>query len=133
MTAYLIDTNHATAIMGGSPELNEILVQRKDSGDTFAISVTILSELYFAAYASTRQESNLANIRRLLTHIPVLPFDTESAEEYGRIRAEQRKKGRPIPGTDAQIAAVARLHGLTVLSADRHFTYVDALSVENWL
>jgi len=68
-----------------------------------------------------------------LTHIPVLPFDTESAEEYGRIRAEQRKKGRPIPGTDAQIAAVARLHGLTVLSADRHFTYVDALSVENWL
>jgi tRNA(fMet)-specific endonuclease VapC len=119
--------------MGGSQELNEILSQRQSSGDTFSISVTILSELYYAAYASERQLSNLQNIQRFLTHIPVLPFDAASAEEYGRVRAEQRKKGRPIPGTDAQIAAVARLRGLTVLSADRHFTYVNALTVENWL
>jgi tRNA(fMet)-specific endonuclease VapC len=119
--------------MGGSKELNEILNQRQSSGDTFAISVTILSELYYAAYASERQVSNLQNIQRFLIHIPVLPFDAASAEEYGRIRAEQRKKGRPIPGTDAQIAAVARLRGLTVLSADRHFTYINALAVENWL
>jgi tRNA(fMet)-specific endonuclease VapC len=55
------------------------------------------------------------------------------AEEYGRIKAELKTKGRPIPGTDAQIAAAARLHELTVLSTDRHFQYVDNLQVESWL
>jgi predicted nucleic acid-binding protein len=34
---------------------------------------------------------------------------------------------------DAQIAAVARQQGLTVLTADRHFDYIDDLDVENWL
>ena len=39
----------------------------------------------------------------------------------------------PIPGTDAQIAAVTRLHGLTVLTADRYFGFVDRLATANWL
>lgn len=69
----------------------------------------------------------------MLDHVPLLNFDLAAAEEYGRIRAELKAKGRPIPGTDAQIAAVARLHDLTVLSADRHFQYVDNLLVESWL
>ncbi|MBN1933107.1 MAG: hypothetical protein JW934_00505 [Anaerolineae bacterium] len=38
-----------------------------------------------------------------------------------------------LPGTDVQIAAVARLRDLVVLSSDRHFGYVDNLQVENWL
>ncbi|MCK5119233.1 MAG: type II toxin-antitoxin system VapC family toxin, partial [Candidatus Latescibacteria bacterium] len=60
-------------------------------------------------------------------------YDRPASEEFGRIRAEQKTKGRPIPPTDAQIAAVARLHDLMVLSDDRHFTYVNDLKVENWL
>jgi tRNA(fMet)-specific endonuclease VapC len=93
----------------------------------------VLSELYFAAYASQRQTRNLQSIARLLEHVPLLDFDLLAAEEYGRIRAELKAKGRPIPGTDVQIAAVARLHDLIVLSADRHFQHVDNLTVESWL
>ncbi|MFQ6100358.1 MAG: hypothetical protein ACE5OS_03885 [Anaerolineae bacterium] len=48
-------------------------------------------------------------------------------------RAEQKAKGRPIPGVDAQIAVVARRHGLTVLTADRHFSFVSGLAMANWL
>jgi len=106
VTAYLLDTNH---------------------------SITVLSELYFAACASRRQAQNLQNINHLLDHIPLLDFGALAAEEYGRIKAELKAKGRPIPGTDAQIAAVARLGDLTVLSADRHFQSVDNLRVESWL
>jgi len=39
----------------------------------------------------------------------------------------------PIPTADAQIAAIARVHGLTVLTNDRHFDDVDSLNMENWL
>jgi len=133
MTAYLLDTNHAAKVMGGPDALRELLLRRGQPEDRFFISITVLSELYFAAYASRRQAQNLQSINRLLDHVPLLNFDLAAAEEYGRIRAELKAKGRPIPGTDAQIAAVARLHDLTVLSADRHFQYVDNLLVESWL
>jgi len=119
--------------MGGERKIAEQLLLRTAEGDTFAISITVLSELYFAAYASARQQANLHNIQTFLSRIPLLPFDTHAAEEYGRIRAELKAKGRPIPSTDAQIAAVARSHGLTVLSADHHFHHVDNLVTQNWL
>lgn len=51
----------------------------------------------------------------------------------GRVQAEQKTKGRPIPSTDAQTAAVARLHELTVLTTDRHFGFVSGLTTANWL
>ncbi len=133
MTSYLIDTNHASVFMAKAEESRQMIATRAHQGDTFAISVTVLGELYFAAFASRRIQQNLANIAHLLAYIPVLPFDQAAAEEYGRIRAELKAKGRPIPSTDVQIAAVARLHGLTVLSVDRHFRFVDNVRVENWL
>jgi tRNA(fMet)-specific endonuclease VapC len=133
MSAYLLDTNHAAKVMGNASELREMFAQRGQAEDRFFISITVLGELYFAAYASHRQAYNLQNIDNLLIHIPVLDFDVAAAEEYGHIKAELKAKGRPIPGTDAQIAAVARLHGLTVLSSDRHLQYVDNLHVEDWL
>jgi len=133
MTAYLLDTNHAAKMMGDSDALRERFVRRGQPQDRFFISITVLSELYFAAYASRRQAQNLWSVNHLLDHIPLLDFDVMAAEEYGRIKAELKAKGRPIPGTDAQIAAVARLHNLTVLSTDHHFQYVDNLQTESWL
>jgi tRNA(fMet)-specific endonuclease VapC len=133
MTAYLLDTNHAANMMGDPDALRELLVRHGQPQDRFFISITVLSELYFAAYASRRQAQNLRSINHLLDHIPLLDFDVMAAEEYGRVKAELKVKGRPIPGTDAQIAAVARLHDLTVLSTDHHFQYVDNLQTESWL
>lgn len=133
MTAYLLDTNHAAKMMGDPDALRELLVRHGRPQDRFFISITVLSELYFAAYASRRQAQNLRSIHHLLDRIPLLDFDVMAAEEYGRIKAELKAKGRPIPGTDAQIAAVARLHDLTVLSTDHHFQYVDNLQTESWL
>lgn len=60
------------------------------------------------------------------------PFDALTAEEFGRIQAEQKAKGRPIPPLDAQIAAVARVNNLVILTDDRHLTFVDGIIVENW-
>ncbi|MEW6214360.1 MAG: PIN domain-containing protein [Nitrospirota bacterium] len=50
-----------------------------------------------------------------------------------RFKQNKRQKGKPIPSIDAQIAAVARIHNLTVLTTDQHFILVDGLTVENWL
>lgn len=52
-------------------------------------------------------------------------FDTE---EFGKIQAEQKAKGKSIPSIDAQIDAVARVHNVTVLTTDQHFNLVDDLN-----
>ena len=133
MAIYLLDTNHASKLMAGEEPISSHVAGQSQIGDQFCISVTVLAELFFAAYASRKCEHNLSKIDDLLARVRLLGFSRAAAEEYGRVRAELKAKGRPIPGTDAQIAAVARLHRLTVLTADRHFSFISGLEVANWL
>lgn len=133
MPDYLLDTNHATHLLGGTKTLRARLETTAASGQRLSISVTILGELFYAAYASQRREDNLHMLRAFVTDILIWPYDEPAAEEFGRIQGEQKAKGRPVPPLDAQIAATARLHNLILLTADHHFQYIDNLMVENWL
>ena len=132
MTAYLLDTNHVSALLDGIVTIRE-RIKAAAPGDVFGISVPILGELYFRAYASQRREENLAQLANFLTRVMVWEYGTVEAREFGRIQAEQKRKGRPIPAIDAQIAAVAKVKRLTVFAADKHFSFVDDMPVENWL
>lgn len=130
---YLFDTNHAIAYLNGDPRLASYLTSAKSAGDTFALSTTVLGELYYGAYASQRTAENVTRLVAFVAQVGLYEFDAASAEEFGRIKAEQRAKGKPIPTADAQIAAVARLHGLNVLTNDVHFQFVGNLTLSNWL
>ncbi|MGC9396917.1 MAG: type II toxin-antitoxin system VapC family toxin [Anaerolineae bacterium] len=132
MTVYLLDTNHVSAVLEDKFALRKRIEQHAATG-RFCIAMPILGELYFRAYASRRPEKNLAQLARFLDEMPVWDYGPEEAREYGRIQAEQKRRGLPIPPIDAQIAAVARIHNLVVLTADHHFQYVDGLLTENWL
>ena len=105
----------------------------KNSGSRFGISVSILGELFFAVYASKRKEENLHQLKLFLKDVIIWDYDIIAAEEFGKIQAEQKAKGKPIPSIDTQIAAVARIHNVTVLTTDQHFNLVDGLNIENWL
>ncbi|MBI2560317.1 MAG: type II toxin-antitoxin system VapC family toxin [Planctomycetes bacterium] len=130
---YLFDTNHASKILEGNKSLSLNVNALKNSGSRFGISVSILGELFFAVYASKRKEENLLQLKGFLEDVILWDYDVIAAEEFGKIQAEQKAKGMPIPSIDAQIAAVARIHNITILTTDRHFGIVDDISVENWL
>ncbi|MGA3310250.1 MAG: type II toxin-antitoxin system VapC family toxin [Xanthobacteraceae bacterium] len=52
----------------------------------------------------------------------VLSFDQRAAEHYADIFARRRRHGRPIDALDAQIAAIARAHGMGVATRNtKHF------------
>lgn len=133
MTDYLLDTNHASRLMSRDPIMVNKLIEANKTGAAFGISMTVLSELYYAVYASQHQQQNMARLKQMLQALNIYEYDQAAAEEYGKIQANQKAKGRPIPPLDAQIAAVARQQALTVLTADKHFTFIDGLPVENWL
>ena len=54
------------------------------------------------------------------------------AKEYGVVKQELRRKGRPIPENDIWIAATARQLKLALVTRDRHFDEVDGLTKVDW-
>jgi tRNA(fMet)-specific endonuclease VapC len=132
MTDYLLDTNHASWLMTQQESSIARLREAQATGDRFGISVTVLGELYYAVYASQRRAENLRRLQALAGALLLWPFDALAAQEFGHIQAEQKAKGRPIPPLDAQIAAVARVNNLIILTDDQHLTFVDGIILENW-
>ena len=130
---YLLDTNHASKILEGNKPLSLKVLALKNSDSRFGISMSILGELFFAVYASKRREKNLRQLKSFLDNVVLWDYNRAAAEEFGKIQAEQKAKGKPIPSIDAQIAAVARIHNVTVLTTDHHFHFVDGLITDNWL
>ena len=91
-----------------------------------------MGELYFGAFKSEQVKANLGSIERLRTSVVELGCDGDTARVYGEIRDRLRRIGRPIPGNDVWIAAIAMQYDLTLLTRDAHFKQIDGLKVENW-
>jgi predicted nucleic acid-binding protein len=97
-----------------------------------AIPVIALGEYRYGIALSrdrSRYEKWLGDV---LSGFRVLQVDEDTAVEYGHIRSELRRKGRPIPGNDAWIAALARQHAMPILSRDEHFDVVPRLKRVAW-
>ena len=107
MTRYLLDTNHVSALLRRMSDLRQQMDAARAAA--FGVSVPSIGELWYMVYNSRRVGANARNLREVLRVLTSWPFDDNAAEEFGRIRAELRRKGRPIPVIDMQVAAVARV------------------------
>ena len=131
MPRYLLDTNHAGTLLRRDAPLWDRL--RAARGSQFGLSRPTVGELWFMVFNSTRVQDNRRRLELILPTFAMFDFDAESAIEYGQVRAELRRSGKPIPAIDGLIAAIARHQQLTLLTADAHFGHVAGLQMENWL
>jgi tRNA(fMet)-specific endonuclease VapC len=68
-----------------------------------------------------------------LTKLVYWPFNLAAAQEYGRLYAILRRKGRSMQQVDIQVAAIALTLGrCTVVSTDSDLVAIPGLKVENW-
>jgi tRNA(fMet)-specific endonuclease VapC len=131
MTTYLLDTNHASALWRNDTVLVARIAALTDA--ELALRLPSIGELWFMVHNSSRIAANEISLRTFLSRFRQFAFDAVAAEQFGQIKAHLRKVGLPIPAVDVQIAAIARAHGLTVLTADAHFASVPNIQHENWL
>lgn len=69
----------------------------------------------------------------VLKSFPILPYDQEAATWHALERARQERAGRPVPYVDGQIAAIAYVHGLILVTANvKDFERFRGLTVEDW-
>ena len=80
-------------------------------------------------YTSLRRR---ASVESFLDDAAILPWDSATARIYGQLRADQERKGRPLRIEDLMIAAHALSQGLTLVTHDQVFSFVDGLKTEDW-
>jgi tRNA(fMet)-specific endonuclease VapC len=132
---YLLDTNIAGDLIEKRGKTSERAREARRNGGRIGIGIGIpvLAELYYGVEFSASRDKNLARLQRALSGLTIWPFDEKAAAEFGRLRAELRRRGRPMQVIDLMIAAIALCLGnCTVASADSDFVAVPGLTVENW-
>ena len=133
---YLLDTSTLSAAIAAKPDRNVVnrLGQR---GGQCAIASVVWNELVYGwsrlpeGKRKTELEAFLHEV--VLKSFPVLPYGEEEATWHGLERARQESLGRPGPYVDGQIAAIARVNDLILVTANvKDFSRFKDLRVEDW-
>jgi tRNA(fMet)-specific endonuclease VapC len=132
MLQYMLDTNICIYVIKNyPPDLQE---QFSRFADQLCISAITLGELSFGAEKSARRAQNLQAVQQFAALLEVLPFTAKAAVQFGQLRAELERAGRPVGPYDMLIAVHARSEGLIVVTNNRHeFDRVPGLRTENWV
>jgi tRNA(fMet)-specific endonuclease VapC len=66
--------------------------------------------------------------------LPILPYDEAAASWHASERARLGKRGRTPSVADGQIASIARVNELVVVTANvKDYRRFEGLEIENWL
>ncbi|PYQ55683.1 MAG: VapC toxin family PIN domain ribonuclease [Acidobacteria bacterium] len=124
----LLDTNAYSAFVRGRPGV----VKSVRQADEALISTVVLGELLFGFHNGSQYEQNRRVLQEFLDypHVRIVTLTFTTAERFGEIFANLRKRGKTIPTNDIWIAAQAMENDADLLSSDPHFGYVQNLS---WL
>jgi predicted nucleic acid-binding protein len=113
----VLDTNVLSELLRLAPDASVVRwVSAQAVESLFTTTVTQAEMLYgVQLLPSGRRKQQLEEAVGLLFDEDfagrVLSFDGDAAVAYGRIAAERKRNGRPIPQFDAQIAAIAKSRG----------------------
>lgn len=133
LSRYLLDTNHLSAYL----DRQAVLEQRIDAGlrrgDRFGICLPVLCEYRAGIRLGSRYQQNLARLQAALSVLRIWPADGATAVSFANLYQELRAAGRMLSQFDLLIAAMARQHRLTLLTADQDFQAVENLAIEDWL
>src|SRR5437870_4813157 len=102
---YLLDTNHASGLFRKLPKPQAKVGLA--TGETFLLCQPSIGELWFMVFHSSRVAENERDLLRFLETFDHYDYDAAAAMEFGRVKSELRRVGRPIPDVDVQIAAIA--------------------------
>lgn len=133
---YLLDTSIVSAPISKVPH-PEILRRLAADGPDCAIAAPVWSELTYGCQRLARGkrrgalETFLDDV--VLASFPVLAYDERAAHWHGIERARLEGLGRPAPYVDGQIAAIAVVNALVLVTVNtRDFKRFKDIELESW-
>ena len=135
-TRFLLDTNVVSEPLKPQPSASVMRRLRDHEGET-AIPALVWHELRFGCARLARSRRREA-IERYLDEVvavsfPVLDYDWRAADWHALERARLVELGRTPPFVDGQIAAVAHVNDLILITSNKaDFRDFKALQVRTW-
>jgi tRNA(fMet)-specific endonuclease VapC len=122
---FVFDTNAYSALGRGAKEVLEVYEQ----ADIVYLPFAVIGELLSGFRRGFNAERNLIQLKEFLRLPRVERVDStaRTTEFYGRIHAELKERGSPIPINDVWIAAQSMENGAVLVTYDRHFLHVAGL------
>jgi len=133
---YLLDTNAVSEPLRPKPAAGIMRGLRRHEGE-IAIPAPVWHELRFGCVRLPPSRRREAIERYLdsvvLASFPVLPYDTEAADRHALERARLAAAGRTPPFVDGQIAAIACVNDLILVTSNTSdFQDFEGLRVQDW-
>jgi tRNA(fMet)-specific endonuclease VapC len=128
---YLLDTNTVSHIIKGNRPLVRERLLRVAMAEV-GISVITEAELLFGLARRPEATKLKTVVEEFLLRVEVLPWDSDAAQQYSRIRATLEESGQPMGNLDLMIAAQSLASDLVLVSSDRVFRRVKGLKIEDW-
>jgi tRNA(fMet)-specific endonuclease VapC len=136
MLRYLLDTNIVSQPVAKMPAAS-VLRKLRNAGDQCAIATPVWHELQYGCRrlpAGKRREA----LEDYLTEVvqvsfPILPYDEAAAKRHAVERARLEETGTTLPFVDGQIAAIALVNDLVLVTGNvKDFAPFTGLVVESW-
>ncbi|NEQ54967.1 MAG: type II toxin-antitoxin system VapC family toxin [Leptolyngbya sp. SIO3F4] len=129
---YLLDTGICAAYLNGqSPTVRDRLLSI--STEEVVICSIVKAELYYGAMLSSNPTRTLEHQQNFLDRFVSMPFDDEAALACGQMRAYLANEGFSMGSHDLQIAAIALVKHLILITQDvQKFEQVWGLQLEDW-
>jgi tRNA(fMet)-specific endonuclease VapC len=133
---YLLDTN----ILSEASSLNgntQVIAKLNENAQLAATAAVVMHELLYGCYRLPVSRRRTA-LERYLTGLlsssmPVLDYTTEAADWHAHERARLSQVGQTPPYADGQIAAIAAVNRLTLVTRNvTDFEAFQDLQLENW-
>jgi tRNA(fMet)-specific endonuclease VapC len=132
MPNYLLDTHHAVALWRNHPAL-KARIAAAGPGAVMHLCLPVIGEVWYRIMNMPDPTESERLLALFLAPLPVVEYDAVAAKDFGAIKTAMQKIRRPVTDVAAQVAAIARVREMTVLSAEQLFSAIPRLSVENWL
>ena len=129
---YMLDTNICIYIIKQKP-LKVLKHFRRQAVGDIGISSITLAELRYGVSKSLHVEKNRLALDEFVLPLEIADFAEREAGEYGVLRAELEKAGKPIGSMDMLISAHALALGVTLITNNtKEFRQVKDLIIADW-
>jgi tRNA(fMet)-specific endonuclease VapC len=136
MLRFLVDTNVLAEPLRPRPN-ERILARLERHANEWALAAPTWCEMILGAERlprGKRREIVEAFVARLAaSSVAIVPYDAEAAAWHARERARLETSGPPRPFVDGQLAAIAAVNDLTLVTRNaRDFRPFRGVTVADW-
>lgn len=132
-SGYMLDTNHLSKAVRTRSVVQRKIAKLRTAGVRIGICVPVLCEIEAGIQQIKRPIEYRRDLEGLLRQVRIWPIDRSTAQHYGEIYHDLKRRGRVLSQVDIMLAALARQMKLTLVSSDQDFEALADIPTENWL